>query len=76
MALNHSILFLSNQEAYVTVMFTNLLKFFFRNILMIVSATHQIGTNQNAPRLGVKAGSLLFPIVFKHQFHSLGFWIS
>lgn len=76
MALDHSILFLSNQEAYVTVMFTNLLKFFFRNILMIVSATQQIGTNQNAPRLGVKAGSLLFPIVFKHQFHSLGFWIS
>lgn len=62
MALNHSTLFLSNQEPYVTVMFINLLKFFFRNILMSVSITYQIGTGQNEPRLGVEAGSLLLPI--------------
>lgn len=61
MALNHRALFLSNQEAYVTVRLINLLKFFFRNILMIVSTTHQIGTCQNEPSLGVEAGSLLLP---------------
>lgn len=41
-------------------MFIDLLKFFFRN--MIVFTIHQISTCQSESSLGVGAGSLLFPI--------------
>lgn len=59
MDLNHWALFLSNQEPYITVMFINLLKFFFKNMIMIVSTSYQSGACQNEPSLGDEAGSLL-----------------
>lgn len=49
-------------------MFIDLLKVFFRN--MIVITTHQISTCQSESGLGIGAGSLLLPIP---PFPSIGF---